>query len=63
MRALRELMSQLATAIGTRQTLSRYICEGCELRDACHIPAGRRRLCWETRANRPRWWWLCREAS
>jgi hypothetical protein len=55
MRMLRDFIAKLAGLVATQRQLSRFICEGCELRDQCHLPSYRRQLCYETRALRPRW--------
>jgi hypothetical protein len=53
MRLLREIVAWIA-ALGTQRPLSRFVCEGCDMRDACSLPAGRRQMCQEARALRPR---------
>lgn len=53
MRMIREIVTKLAAALATPR-MSTYLCDGCDLRDHCSLPPDRRRLCWETRANRPR---------
>lgn len=55
MRKLRKLIESLRSAITTQRVVSRFMCEGCDLRDGCSLPAYLRLLCWEARALRPRW--------
>ena len=55
MSKLREIIARVAAAIATQHRISRFNCEGCDLRDSCNLPAERRQLCWEARAFRPRW--------
>jgi len=47
MSMLRKIIEKFATAIVTRRQISRFNCEGCDLRDYCSLPAERRQLCWE----------------
>jgi hypothetical protein len=54
MRAVREIIAKFATAITTQRSMSGFMCEGCESRNLCSLPANRRQLCNETRAMRPR---------
>jgi hypothetical protein len=53
MSKLREILEDLKGAIAAQRAVSRFMCEGCELRDRCSLPAHRRQLCWEARALRP----------
>jgi hypothetical protein len=55
MSMLREIIAKVAAAIATQRQISRFNCEGCDLRDYCSLPAERRQLCWEARAFHPRW--------
>jgi hypothetical protein len=48
---LKEMMAKLINAISLPAT-SGFICQGCELRNYCRLPARRRRLCCESRALR-----------
>jgi len=52
---LREIIKKLTITVAAQRQLSRFMCEGCELRDRCSLPASRRQLCCETRALRPQW--------
>lgn len=54
MRAIRDFFSKFAQALASSSYQpSRYVCAACDVRDHCSLPPGRRRLCWETRAQRP----------
>jgi hypothetical protein len=54
MSMLSKIIEKSVTAIVTRRQISRFNCEGCDLRDYCSLPAEKRQLCWEARAFRPR---------
>ena len=53
MRFIRDFVAKLASALAPRK-VSQYVCNSCDLRDNCSLPANRRQLCWEVRAMRPR---------
>ncbi len=53
---LREIITKLTIAVANERKISRFVCEGCELRADCRLPSQKRRLCNETRAIRAPWW-------
>jgi hypothetical protein len=53
MRLLRSIVAKIAAVLAMRP-LSRFVCEGCDTREECRLPARRRQLCREARALRPR---------
>jgi hypothetical protein len=52
MRLVRYFVERLLKAIGPQPAISTFLCMSCELRQDCHLPATRRRLCCEARALR-----------
>jgi hypothetical protein len=54
MRLIRHFFETLRNAIARPPAISSFMCSGCDLNADCHLPASRRRLCWEARALRGR---------
>ncbi len=54
MQLIREVLEKLKSTITPDRQLSGFMCESCEFRNHCSLPAHRRQLCWEARALRSR---------
>jgi len=53
MRLLRAIFAKIGATLATSRPLSSFVCEGCDTREECRLPARRRQMCREARALLP----------